>query len=975
MSSFKENNWLDHVGISAVLAILWTVLAAAPSLAASAFDAAQSAATTSSGRTLAWTHTLGGGGNRVLVVGVSTEDNQSLDPGIVVRFGGSVMAPVPGGVAATGDRSGKDHGFLRTQLFYLLDSSLPGPGVYAVEVSLSRTVREIGGGCTSIAGLAQAAPEAVTAATAAQGATRVNALLDVATPHSWVVQAAGADVVAALAPVGAGQTVRYASAGRGVSVAGAADMAQAAGRQSIGWSVAAAGRAALVAAAFGPLRFPLAVAVEGRGSVKPGTGLYPDGVALSLDATAAAGHAFSAWTGDLEGAANPASLVMDGPKSVVAHFVPDFALVGWAATNGGTTGGEGGEEKVVDTLAQLKLYAESEKPYIIKIAGTILGADAVKVRSNKTILGIGSTARLLGVGLAIGQSAIAVRNVIVRNVTFEKAKAPLDGVAVNYGAQNVWIDHCNFLSDRDHGVDYYDGLLDISNASDFVTVSWCRFYDHYKSSLVGSGDGATSDAGHLTVTYHHNSFINSGGRNPSVRFGLVHVFDNYYRDIDDYGIASRMDAQVVIENNWFESVNRPIRADTSLSPVAGRVRGTETNVFSNCTANSILLDEATWLPPYYYPLDPVETVPSMVERWGGVGILEITGVAPAPTAPTISVQPASQTIEAGATVTLSVLVDGSWPFAYTWFKDDAVIAGATDAVLVLTNVQVSDVGGYYATIANGVGTATTATATLSLYDDVNGGQPGVFVDDNFSDGLRTNQALPSSSAWFTSSGSSNLTVPVGAPRYMVQAVSSTRTLLTYFTAPGKVVTLGQGQSLTFSFTCQFSGFDTAAKANEATFNVALLRSVPNPAGRVSADFASNNAAAFTSYTGFAAFTNARALGVDEPVNFYARTQQSPTLLNGVAAYNELPTGTPTPSGALAVNTPYRGTLTLQRSGDTVTATYSLVRASDGTVMMQHASGYGGAPMNAFDTVAFCLTKTSGSSNYSFSVTNIKVQRQ
>ncbi len=467
--------------------------------AASALDAAQAAATTSSVCSLSWLHTLGAGSNRVLVVGVTTEDNQSDDPGIVVRFDGRSMLPIPGGMAATGEKSGRGHGFLRTQLFYLLDAGLPGGGVYPVEVTLARTVREIGGESTSVVGLAQAAPEAVVSAAAPQASSAVGASLAVPTERSWIVQAVGADVTGALAPATPGQPVSCAALGRGVSVAGSAAMVVNAGPAQLGWTLAGAGRLTLVAAAFGPLRFPLTLSVDGRGSVTPAAGLYPDGVTVNLVATPAAGFAFSEWSGDVSGSQNPAPLVMDGPRNVVAHFVPDFALVGWATANGGTTGGEGGPEVVVDTLQALKAYAElNDDPYIIKIAGTIIGNGPVNVRSNKSILGIGSDARLLGVGLVMGTSSTRglIHNVIVRNITFEKARAPLDGVAVSYGATNVWVDHCNFLSDRDHGVDFYDGLLDITNAADYVTVSWCRFTQHYKSSLVGSGDEVTGDAGH-----------------------------------------------------------------------------------------------------------------------------------------------------------------------------------------------------------------------------------------------------------------------------------------------------------------------------------------------------------------------------------------------------------------------------------------------------------------------------------------------
>jgi hypothetical protein len=103
-----------------------------------------------------------------------------------------------------------------------------------------------------------------------------------------------------------------------------------------------------------------------------------------------------------------------------------------------------------------------------------------------------------------------------------------------------------------------------------------------------------------------------------------------------------MGAQVVIENNWFENVRLPIRADTSLSPIAGSVRGEETNVYVNSGANSITLPPATWVPPYDFGLDPAESVPDTVGQWSGVGVVTFDGVPPAPSAPVLTVPPASQ---------------------------------------------------------------------------------------------------------------------------------------------------------------------------------------------------------------------------------------------------------------------------------------------------------------------------------------------
>jgi pectate lyase len=39
-----------------------------------------------------------------------------------------------------------------------------------------------------------------------------------------------------------------------------------------------------------------------------------------------------------------------------------------------------------------------------------------------------------------------------------------------------------------HGKDFYDGLLDITHAGDFLSVSWNHLHDHFKVTLVGHSD-------------------------------------------------------------------------------------------------------------------------------------------------------------------------------------------------------------------------------------------------------------------------------------------------------------------------------------------------------------------------------------------------------------------------------------------------------------------------------------------------------
>ncbi len=74
-----------------------------------------------------------------------------------------------------------------------------------------------------------------------------------------------------------------------------------------------------------------------------------------------------------------------------------------------------------------------------------------------------------------------ISNVIIRNMKMHNPPKGEDLVS-STGSTRVWVDHCDFSTDGLTGdKDYYDGLLDITHASDFVTVSWSKFHDHVSS--------------------------------------------------------------------------------------------------------------------------------------------------------------------------------------------------------------------------------------------------------------------------------------------------------------------------------------------------------------------------------------------------------------------------------------------------------------------------------------------------------------
>ncbi|KAF4549223.1 Pectate lyase-like protein 3 [Elsinoe fawcettii] len=231
---------------------------------------------------------------------------------------------------------------------------------------------------------------------------------------------------------------------------------------------------------------------------------------------------------------------------------------GYASQNGGTTGGKGGQTVTVTDLAGLNAALGKKTDTtakIIRISGIIKGAAKVYVGSNKSIIGADSNSGLEGIGMQIGKS----KNVIVQNLKISKVIASNgDGIGIQEST-NVWVDHVDISNDLDHDKDYYDGMLDVTHAADFVTVSNSYFHDHFKGSLVGHSDSnGAEDTGHLRVSYINNYWKNVGSRTPSVRFGTAHIINNVYEGIFTTGIDTRQNAQVLVESTVFTGTAKPL---------------------------------------------------------------------------------------------------------------------------------------------------------------------------------------------------------------------------------------------------------------------------------------------------------------------------------------------------------------------------------------------------------------------------------
>jgi len=244
----------------------------------------------------------------------------------------------------------------------------------------------------------------------------------------------------------------------------------------------------------------------------------------------------------------------------------------------------------------------------------------IKLGSNTSLIGADATAKIVHGNLSL---STGYDNIVIRNITFEDSfdffpqwdgtdssgasngypgrwNSQYDLISVE-GATRVWIDHNTFTDGSNYDkkyppiptwpnglpeqkVQHHDGLVDINGTADKVTLSYNHFKDHDKTGLVGGTDTAklTSDNPNLfSVTYHHNLYENTVQRQPRVRFGKVHLYNNYYtgmlpnadKSMPNYGwmVAWTVGTagKLYVENNVLEIIPSVDGTQATLSNAVG----------------------------------------------------------------------------------------------------------------------------------------------------------------------------------------------------------------------------------------------------------------------------------------------------------------------------------------------------------------------------------------------------------------------
>ncbi|KEY67113.1 hypothetical protein S7711_09529 [Stachybotrys chartarum IBT 7711] len=186
----------------------------------------------------------------------------------------------------------------------------------------------------------------------------------------------------------------------------------------------------------------------------------------------------------------------------------------------------------------------------------------IDVKSNKSIVGVGSKGVIRGKGLRLRGGTT---NVIIQNIHFTELNPQFvwggDAITLD-GSDRVWIDHNKFsLVGRQFIVSGWGaaGKVTISDNEFDGRTTWsagCNGKHYWAMLLIGSSDSYT-----LSGNWIHDT----SGRSPHVGTNtniVVHAVNNYFQNIGGHAFDVDGGVWMLLEGNYFENVNTPVTQDS-----------------------------------------------------------------------------------------------------------------------------------------------------------------------------------------------------------------------------------------------------------------------------------------------------------------------------------------------------------------------------------------------------------------------------
>lgn len=316
-------------------------------------------------------------------------------------------------------------------------------------------------------------------------------------------------------------------------------------------------------------------------------------------------------------------------------------------------------------------------------------------------------------------------NFIIRNLKFV-GPGPCDvggyDLMAMTGSTHFWVDHCDFT-------DGIDGNFDITNNSDYSTVSWCTFsytdraYAHMNTNLVGSSDtdGAVNSEGYyLNTTYAYNHWGNKcDQRMPMARSGKIHMLNNYYTCTNNSSsINPRKYSEFYIEGNYFADGVKKVFSQTEAKAYQWISSGSRANVIASSGVTTPSSLGTVAIPYEYNNTLSASDVPTEVGRWAGATIFKM------PLAPTATVSISKTSVKQGASVVLTAETNGNPEPTIQWYScsneqkaNAQAIGGATNNTYSPSTATVGGPYYYYVQVTNSEGSATSNVVSFSVVEN------------------------------------------------------------------------------------------------------------------------------------------------------------------------------------------------------------------------------------------------------------------
>lgn len=343
-------------------------------------------------------------------------------------------------------------------------------------------------------------------------------------------------------------------------------------------------------------------------------------------------------------------------------------------------GADGGDPAVTAAAQQLALLKSQPGAARTTFSNNQKAQIQFQVPPNTSLLGVGQDAKLIDGYLSINTDSATFgktvdSNIIIRNIEFQVPQdyspawdptdtstgnwnARFDGISIVTG-RNIWIDHCTF-TDGVHidtleptpfngkHVQRHDGLIDIEDGSDDITISYSIFKQHDKTTLIGSTGGGTMgqdnyETGRERITFSANIWSTSVQRAPLARWGEFHLYNNIYSGAYGdpnysllYFIGLGTGSSILSESNVFDVTGstdavlktRIFQASggNTFHDVGSWFNGAPfTDIEAQARARVAMLTNAIgWTPPYPYVVGTTpDAVRSHVMANAGAGKLNL----------------------------------------------------------------------------------------------------------------------------------------------------------------------------------------------------------------------------------------------------------------------------------------------------------------------------------------------------------------